>query len=239
MNKVAEKHLTKAKLYLAQGDELYRKAKGEIDAAIAAGASQREVSRYLLKSQSWVRDVIAWDGTGTLYGHDTEARQNRQARQVMREAPMEQVEQIIEVKEDVLQIEPDHSCGRKLDGERETVDAAADLPEETTSAIGVERCLCPGAGSLSKQAHRRARVDLLTARIAAHHVQWLESVAQLVQGPQRLSTRREDTKAWETSGEGLYEVGHGGHHVLAVVEHEQDVTFGQPVGQRILVGLAT
>jgi hypothetical protein len=123
MNKVAEKHLTKAKLYLAQGDELYRKAKGEIDAAIAAGASQREVSRYLLKSQSWVRDVIAWDGTGTLYGHDTEARQNRQARQVMREAPMEQVEQIIDDLPPERQAQIVGSIAKKPGMEKKIVDA--------------------------------------------------------------------------------------------------------------------
>jgi hypothetical protein len=44
-------------------------------------------------------------------------------------------------------------------------------------------------------------------------------------------------KAREPSGEAIHEIGHGGHHVLAVVEHEQDITFGQPAGERILVGL--
>ena len=144
---------------------------------------------------------------------------------------------IIEVQGDVLQIEPDHPRRRKLDGEREAVDAAADLSEETTGAIGIERFRRSGAGSLSEQAHCRARVDLRTARISTHHRQWFESVAQLVQGPQRLPTGREHTKAWEPSGEVFDEVGHGGHDVLAVVEHEQDITFGQPLGERILVGL--
>ena len=146
-------------------------------------------------------------------------------------------EQIVEVKGDVLQVESDYSCRSKLDGEREAIDAATDLSEETTCAIGVERGLGPGPGSLSEQAHRRVRVDLHTACIWAHYRQWCEPVAQLVQGPERLSTRREHTKAWESSGEALDEVGHGGHHVLTVVEHDQDIAFGQPVGERILVGL--
>src|ERR1035441_10353115 len=98
------------------------------------------------------------------------------------------------MKGDVLQIEPDHQCRRKLDGEREAIDAAADVSEEMTRAIGVERCLRPGACSLSEQAHRRARVDLRTACVTAHHRQGCESIAQLVQGPQRLSTRSEHTK---------------------------------------------
>ena len=35
----------------------------------------------------------------------------------------------------------------------------------------------------------------------------------------------------------LDEISHGGHHVFTVVEHEQDITIGQPLGERILVGL--
>jgi hypothetical protein len=141
------------------------------------------------------------------------------------------------VNGDVLQIEPDHPCRRKLDREREAIDAAADLSEETTRGVGVERRLRPGACSLPEQAHRRARVDIGTARVPAHHRQWCESVAQLVQCPQRLSTRREHTKAREPGGEALDEIGHRGRHVLAVVEHDQDIAFGQPVGERILIGL--
>lgn len=95
MNRKAENHLAKAKDYLAKGDEFYRKAKPEIEAAHLAGASIREVSRYLDRSKSWVADVLAWDGKDTLYGSDTERRRLDQARQVMREAPMEQVERII------------------------------------------------------------------------------------------------------------------------------------------------
>jgi hypothetical protein len=40
--------------------------------------------------------VLAWNGEGTLYGKDTAARQDRQTRQILRDAPMEQVEQIID-----------------------------------------------------------------------------------------------------------------------------------------------
>jgi hypothetical protein len=96
MNVSAERHLAKAQNYLAKGDEYYRKVKPELEAAIAAGASQVEAARYLARSRKWVQDVLAWDGQGSLYSEDTPARQRRQAVQVLREAPMEAVERIID-----------------------------------------------------------------------------------------------------------------------------------------------
>lgn len=95
VNPTAEKHLAKAKNYIAKGDEYYRKAKPEIEAAVAAGATHREVARNLARSHRWVQDVLAWDGKGTLYGKDTERRQIDQAKQVLREQPLEVVERII------------------------------------------------------------------------------------------------------------------------------------------------
>jgi hypothetical protein len=87
MNARAKKHLAKAKDYLAKGDQFYRKAKPEIDAALNEGASLREVSRFLDRSKDWVADVRDWDGVGTLYAKDTERRQTDQAKQVLRSTP--------------------------------------------------------------------------------------------------------------------------------------------------------
>lgn len=101
MNHAAEKHLANAAHYLAQGDAFYRKAKPEMDAAYAAGATQQEIADYLAlhgtvqRSRKWVGEVLAWDGKGTLYGHDTEDRQTRQAKQVLRESTPEQVAEIV------------------------------------------------------------------------------------------------------------------------------------------------
>jgi hypothetical protein len=95
MNASAEAHLVQAKEYIAKGDEFYRKAKPEIEAAIASGASQREVARFLARSRKWVQDVIEWDGTGTLYGKDTERRQTDMAKQVLRESTPSQIADII------------------------------------------------------------------------------------------------------------------------------------------------
>ena len=41
----------------------------------------------------------------------------------------------------------------------------------------------------------------------------------------------------EPRRETLDEIGHGRRHVLAVVEHQQDISFSEPVAERILEGL--
>lgn len=87
MNKQAENHLAKAKDYIVKGDEYYRKAKPEIHAAQEKGANTSEIARFLSMSRTWVTDVLAWDGKGTLYGKDTGRRQIDQAKQLVREAP--------------------------------------------------------------------------------------------------------------------------------------------------------
>jgi hypothetical protein len=85
MTRDAQKHLAKAKDYIAKGDQFYRKAKPEIEAAYQVpGTRQEDIANYLGKSITWVQDVLRWDGTGTLYGDATPARQVRQAKQTVR-----------------------------------------------------------------------------------------------------------------------------------------------------------
>jgi hypothetical protein len=87
MNEQAEMHLGKAKAEIAKGDEFYRKARAHIRLAQRNGANSSEIARYLSRSRTWVTDVLAWDGKGTLYGKDTERRQIDQAKQVLRSEP--------------------------------------------------------------------------------------------------------------------------------------------------------
>ena len=94
-----------------------------------------------------------------------------------------------------------------------------------------------GAGALSKQANRRARVDLSPACVGARHRQRCQSAVQFVRDPQRLATRREHVQAREPSGELLDELGHRRHDVFAVVDHEQEIPVRQPAGERVHVGL--
>lgn len=96
MNPSAEQHLAKAKEYIAKGDEFYRAAKPEIDAAKAEGATLMEISRILEKSHQWVADVLKWDGIGTLYGKDSDRRRLDMAKQVARTNPSAIIEGLSE-----------------------------------------------------------------------------------------------------------------------------------------------
>ena len=55
--------------------------------------------------------------------------------------------------------------------------------------------------------------------------------------PQWLSTRRENSKPGESRRQRVDEISNRGYDVLAVVDHEQHIAFGQPAGERIFVGL--
>lgn len=94
----AQAHLAKAKDYIAKGDEFYRRAKIEISVAIEQDPllSQQDIATAIGMSKTWVADVIRWDGTGTLYGKDTERRQMDMAKQVLRESHPEQVAEILD-----------------------------------------------------------------------------------------------------------------------------------------------
>jgi hypothetical protein len=72
-----------------------RKARPYIASAQRKGANTSEIARYLSRSRTWVTDVLAWDGTGTLYGKDTERRQLDAAKQVLRESSEEEIHTLV------------------------------------------------------------------------------------------------------------------------------------------------
>lgn len=112
MNVQAEKHLAKAADYFVRGEQFYRKAVKEIQAAQEADPtlSYREIGDFIGRrirgeaySSRWVGDVVRW-GTSEestrpptpWTGERPTAELNRMAtKKVLREAPMEQVERII------------------------------------------------------------------------------------------------------------------------------------------------
>lgn len=103
MNERAERHLVRAEKHLARGDEFYGKAADEIIAAQEADPqlSQREIGERFGRSARWVRDLVQWrtsgESTPTPWkGERSTAELNAMAtRKVLRESPLEQVEQII------------------------------------------------------------------------------------------------------------------------------------------------
>lgn len=101
MNKSAERHLAKAAGYVAKGEEFYRKAAEEIVAAREAdpALTQRQIGERFGRTQHWVSYLLKWyqdpDTQGSVFSTDTPRRKADHAKQVLREAPLEQIEQII------------------------------------------------------------------------------------------------------------------------------------------------
>jgi hypothetical protein len=102
MTNEAQKHLDKAVKLLAKGDGFYAQAADEIIAAQQADTtlSNKEIGGRFGKSEAWVRQLVTWRTTATTsptpYASTGRPHQDATAtRKVLREAPMEQVEQMI------------------------------------------------------------------------------------------------------------------------------------------------
>lgn len=101
MNREAERHLDKAEKLIAKGTAAWRKAAEEILAARDADPklTMAKVGERLGHGESWVRRILAWansdSGLPTPFTGDSPGVATRHARQVLRDAPLEQVEQII------------------------------------------------------------------------------------------------------------------------------------------------
>jgi hypothetical protein len=102
MTSEAQKHLDKAAKLLARGDNFYAQAADEIVAAQKSDStlSNREIGATFGKSESWVRQLVTWrtspsSSTPSPYAGQAEEINVRKTKQMLREAPLEQVEQII------------------------------------------------------------------------------------------------------------------------------------------------
>ncbi len=110
MNTQATKHLSQAASFVAKGTEFYRKAAEEIVAAQKADStlSNRQAGEYIGEiargesySENWVRGIVRWrtssqEPADTPWAFDTPRRQADMTKQILREAPLEQIEQIID-----------------------------------------------------------------------------------------------------------------------------------------------
>lgn len=93
-------HLARAKDYIGRGEEFYRKAAAEIAEAMNQDGSltYARIGESLGHTDKWVGRLVRWSTTGDVHTPFAEEKgkvAERHARSVMREAPMEQVEQII------------------------------------------------------------------------------------------------------------------------------------------------
>jgi hypothetical protein len=106
MNRNAQRHLDRAKTYLDKGDGFYEKAADEIIAARGeTPLTWKEVAAAVGKSAKWCQQVVAWRESGSTNlpkpewqrgSHATTAEIKQGAKKLLRDAPMEQVERIIE-----------------------------------------------------------------------------------------------------------------------------------------------
>lgn len=112
MNRSAEQHLTKAKDYVARGEEFYRKAAEEIVAAQTADPTlgTREIGEWFGRSHTWVQDIVRWHTTGkstrggsegapTPYAEQQGAVAKRHARSVLRDASPEEIAELLDEPE--------------------------------------------------------------------------------------------------------------------------------------------
>jgi hypothetical protein len=104
LNREARTHLDRGVDYAAKGEGFYRKAAEEIVAAQQADPklTQREIGEHFGRRTGWVQDLVSWHTSGsalpTPWTGEQEERGGRNmigARKLLRDAPMEQVEQIL------------------------------------------------------------------------------------------------------------------------------------------------
>src|SRR5215510_5459170 len=103
MNQTARKHLSRANEFVAKGERNYAKAAEAILAARAADSTlgDREIAEFFGRSRTWVRELVAWHTSGTTSvtpytGTGRPHQDQTAARKVLREAPLEQIERIID-----------------------------------------------------------------------------------------------------------------------------------------------
>jgi hypothetical protein len=107
MNDAARRHLVKAGNFLAKGEEFYRKAGEEILAAQEADSTltNGQIGSHFNRSATWVRNIVRWVTTSppeanapvdwVRGSHATAAEIRAGTTKLLREAPLEQVEQMI------------------------------------------------------------------------------------------------------------------------------------------------
>jgi hypothetical protein len=146
VNAKAEKHLILARGYLARGDEMYRKAASEIRAAMNDDPTltQKQVGEWFGHKQSWVSQLLKWSeghlNTDTPYGGQTQRVQQSAAASFLRDAPMEQIERVIEKLPERRQDEIMEAAGGPV---AEVLQLGATMAEAATHDL-IRACVAAG-----------------------------------------------------------------------------------------------
>jgi hypothetical protein len=157
MNTTAERHVTKAKGYLAKGDEFYGRAADEMIAAREADSqlSWAALGAEFGRGKTWAADIVAWrtngQCTGMPFSEPKGAVATRHAKAVLKDAPLEQIETILDqlprerrqaigaaAKEAWMgaRQERDERINRRTPAEREEAEQAVRRADEITRRIG-------------------------------------------------------------------------------------------------------
>lgn len=208
MNREAERHLTKAEGYLAKGEDWYRKAAEEIIAAQTADptVSNREIGERFGRSATWVRELVRWSTTSpssaqpTPYSGQADAINLRKTKQMLREAPLEQVEQIVgslpkERQQAIaaaaghgyLQAQQERAERRNDDAPRDTRRQATAQAVTTFAALGITGHLEQATEELRELTADASLTPTAMRGIERAHTAWVEALdfARAMTGEER------------------------------------------------------
>ena len=137
--------------------------------------------------------------------------------------PREQVVRgVVEAAAQLGQAPPAHLTGGQLDGERQPVEAGAELDDLVIGRIP-----------------RRARFEPASAfdeqLCGREGAQWFDGHEVLVDEPERFPARRQHVAGAVHAEHGIDQLRGRVDHVLAVVEHDQQRTIGE-VGAELVAG---
>lgn len=191
MTRKAEQHLAKAQEYVARGEEFYRKAAAEIVAAQKADPtlSNREIGEWFGHSEHWVRKIVAWSTSATTTSHgpfggpeEVAKADTRDARRVLREAPIEHVEHIID------QLPPERKRAVAAAAGNSYLKARQDYDEEERSLSHAERAEREIAQDAITKSARTATAGFTALGIIGHLEQATDELRELnnAQRPDRV-----------------------------------------------------
>lgn len=182
MNRQAEQHLAKAEKYLGKGEEFYRKAAQEIVAARDADDTLgfREIGARFDRSEKWVRDIVQWhtsaEGVPSPWAGKEHAdnRATAHTKRILRDAPLEQVEQIIS------ELPEDRQRAVAAAAGNEYLKARQEYDEKEDSLTPAERKAREASKQAIASAGLKAAASFATLGIAGHLEQATEELRELI-----------------------------------------------------------
>ncbi len=137
-------------------------------------------------------------------------------------AGTQRVEHVLEPSEQRIRCEQSRARRGQLDGERQTVEAPADLHNRERVVLGQGEVEADGLGSIDEQLHRGQRSELFDRRLLRErrHRQRTDRILPLGAEPQHRAARGQDLEPG-TAGQEQVELRCNPDDLLEVVEHEQ------------------